>query len=201
MQPPLSLHGEGVIPIRNEQRRICALLWLRGIKLCPGSEPHPGKRGQRSYYNPEAVSFCCQVLCRAPMGRAKSLPQGATRHVPTNIQSHFVVSVAVAWEKLKGNSDADTDKGGMPSADERTTHFTAPAAAAAAPSTIARSSSSLVSPLDSVVASQIEFMKHTLRSHTAHVIIQTPKCITEFLFSMCSLNRCSGCPKTATAPG
>ena len=43
MLPPLSLHGEGVVPIRNEQRRVCALLWLRGIKLCPGSEPHPGE--------------------------------------------------------------------------------------------------------------------------------------------------------------
>jgi hypothetical protein len=58
MQPVLSLHGEAVVPLRNEQRRLCALLWIRGIKLCPGSEPHPGAL-QSAYAACEELAARC----------------------------------------------------------------------------------------------------------------------------------------------
>jgi hypothetical protein len=177
MQPPLSLHGEGVIPIRNEQRRICALIWLRGIKLCPGSEPHPGELSLLSQSRSGLILL--PGALQSAYGACEELAARCNTFVSASIQSNFAVSVAVAWEKLKGNSDADSQKRGISSADEQ---FVFPAASTAAPSVITGSSSSLASPLDSVVASQIDFIKHTLRSHTAHVFIHSKNRLTDFLY-------------------
>ncbi len=135
----------------------------------------------------------------------KSLPPGATPHFTTNIQSHSAISVAVVWERLKGNSDAGTNKGSLQWPHEHTTKPTAAAAAAApadaAAAANARSSSSLASPLASVVSSQIEFIKLALRCHTAHVCVHVPDLPPHLRVKHTLFNRCCGCPKTATVLG
>ncbi len=81
--------------------------------------------------------------------------------------------MAVVWAKLKGNSDADPGKGDVSWPEENKIGKHAAAASAGAVAEVKeRSSSSLESPLVSVVASQTDFIKHTLRSQHAHVCIQ-----------------------------
>jgi hypothetical protein len=81
--------------------------------------------------------------------------------------------VAVVWAKLKGHCDADPDKGGVSWPEENKMKHAAAASAGVGAQVKERSSSSLESPLLSVVASQTEFIKHTLRSQHAHVCVQT----------------------------
>jgi hypothetical protein len=71
--------------------------------------------------------------------------------------SDSCVSVAVAWEKLKGNSDAGAGEMSMQDVSRSAAAVALPAA------------SSLESPLPSVVASQTDFIKQTLRANNAHV--------------------------------
>ena len=78
--------------------------------------------------------------------------------------------MAVVWAKLKGNSDADPGKGDVSWPEENKN--AAATSAGAVAEVNERSSSSLESPLVSVVASQTDFIKHTLRSQYAHVCIQ-----------------------------
>lgn len=80
--------------------------------------------------------------------------------------------MAVVWAKLKGNSDADPGKGDVSWPEESKTKHAAAVSAGAVAEVKERSSSSLESPLVSVVASQTDFIKHTLRSQHAHVCIQ-----------------------------
>lgn len=203
MQPPLSLHGEGVIPLRNEQRRISALIWLRGIKLCPGSEPHPG--GQHTVLYPlislivfpgalqSAYAACEELAARSITYLFK--PNILT--LPIYICSDFEVSVSVAWEKIKGDNDAGRQEGGELWLQEGSAKAAAAKAAAAA----AASTPELVSPLPSVVASQVEFIKHTLRAQNAHVRSLPFTFYSCLRIQLVLCNRCSGCRVTATERG
>ncbi len=76
----------------------------------------------------------------------------------------------MAWEKINGDNDAGKQERSEPWFQEGKAKAAADADAAADASTAEQyTSNSLVSPLPAVVASQIEFIKHTLRAHNAHV--------------------------------
>ncbi len=85
--------------------------------------------------------------------------------------SHRTVSVAVAWEKLKGSNDAIEGDMSVQLSDANAPNSAASAAVAVIPAAdfASKSASSLVSPLPSVVSSQTELIKRTLRSANAHV--------------------------------
>lgn len=109
----------------------------------------------------------------------------------------------MAWEKIKGDNDAGKQEGGELWLQEGSAKAAAvkAAAAAAASTPEHHTSNSLVSPLPSVVASQVEFIKHTLRAHNAHVRSLTFKIYSCLRIQLILCNRCSGCRVTATELG
>ena len=113
------------------------------------------------------------------------------------ICSDFEVSVSVAWEKIKGDNDAGRQEGGELWLQEGSAKAAAAKAAAAA----AASTPELVSPLPSVVASQVEFIKHTLRAQNAHVRSLPFTFYSCLRIQLVLCNRCSGCRVTATERG
>jgi hypothetical protein len=108
----------------------------------------------------------------------------------------------VAWEKIKGDNDAGRQEGGELWLQEGSAKAAAIKAAADAASTPEHhTSNSLVSPLPSVVASQVEFIKHTLRAQNAHVRSLTFKRYSFLRIQLVLCTRCSGCRVTATELG
>ena len=158
--------------------------------------------GNIQFYIHGSVLLCFQEPYRVLMLLAKSWLQG---QLPTfsnkkfsrfqYICSDFEVSVSVAWEKIKGDNDAGRQEGGELWLQEGS------AKAAAAKAAAAASTPELVSPLPSVVASQVEFIKHTLRAHNAHVRSLPFTFYSCLRIQLVLCHRCSGCRVTATERG